>query len=58
MNKSFCNYLSIGIDARIGYTFDKYRTTSRFLNLIVYGAIGLGKSCDKSMPIEDYISRL
>jgi hypothetical protein len=50
--------MSVGIDGRIGYTFDQYRTTSRLLNLIVYGAIGIGKSCAKAMPVSNYISRM
>lgn len=58
LHKTFCNYLSMGIDGRIGYTFDKYRTKSRFLNLLVYGAIGVKKMFDREMLLEDLISRM
>ena len=58
LSKAFCNYMSLGIDGRIGYTFDKYRTASRFMNLLVYGAIGAKKMFDKAMPLDKYISRM
>jgi len=38
-----CNYFSFGIDARIGYGFDKSRTNSRVLNKGVYCWEGMKK---------------
>ena len=39
----FCNYLSIGIDARIGVGFDKNRTKSRLCNMFMYACEGFKK---------------
>ncbi|KRX07365.1 ATP-NAD kinase-like domain [Pseudocohnilembus persalinus] len=36
LNKTFCNYFSTGVDARIGIDFDKNRTKSRIGNLCCY----------------------
>lgn len=38
-----CNYFSFGVDARIGYGFDKKRTSSAFCNKIVYCCEGFKK---------------
>jgi diacylglycerol kinase (ATP) len=46
--KDFCNYFSFGIDAKVGYSFDKHRTGSRICNLLTYGVIGLFKSLTKT----------
>ena len=34
LKKSFSNYFGIGIDARIGYSFDKYRTRAYKLTVL------------------------
>lgn len=43
--KAFTNYCSVGLDGRIGYSFDKHRSASRGMNLCIYGCIGCGKAC-------------
>ncbi len=43
--KSFINYLSLGYDARVGYGFDKSRSSSRCLNKFIYFWEGLKKNC-------------
>lgn len=43
IQKSFVNYFSFGIDAKVGYSFDKHRTSSRIGNLAMYGALGVVK---------------
>jgi diacylglycerol kinase (ATP) len=45
IKRSFSNYFSLGIDARIGYSFDRRRTKNKFANLICYGCIGFWKWC-------------
>ncbi len=50
--RNFANYCSFGGDGRVGYSFDKYRTNSRILNLLVYTALGLVKVCKKIPKIE------
>lgn len=56
--KSFSNYCGVGIDARVGYTFDKYRTRSVLANLMCYGCIGFAKMFKKSRRIEDLIDNM
>lgn len=41
MYKTFSNYVGVGIDARVSYHFEKRRTPSKFINLMLYGCIGL-----------------
>ena len=48
----FCNYFSFGIDGKIGYSFDKRRTKSRALNLMVYGTMGLVKAATKTKTLQ------
>ncbi len=43
LRRSFSNYFSVGIDARIGYSFDRHRTKSVFTNLLCYACIGIVK---------------
>ena len=51
ISKNFCNYFSFGIDGKVGYEFDKYRTKSRLGNLAVYGAMGIASNFSKIKPI-------
>jgi hypothetical protein len=41
----------VGIDGKIGYSFDMHRTGSRIGNLAVYGAMGFVKSFTKTKNI-------
>jgi hypothetical protein len=56
--RSFCNYFSFGIDGKIGYAFDKHRTSSRVGNLMVYGAMGLLKSATKTKSIKELVESM
>lgn len=51
IKKNLCNYFSFGIDGKVGYDFDKYRTTSRLGNLAVYGAMGIASNFQKTKSI-------
>lgn len=51
LSKHFCNYFSLGIDGKIGYSFDLHRTGSRLGNLAVYGAMGLVKSFTRTKTL-------
>lgn len=53
IRRHFCNYFSLGVDGKIGYSFDLHRTTSRMGNLAVYGAMGLVKSFTKTKNMSD-----
>lgn len=56
IKRSFSNYFSLGIDARIGYSFDKRRTKNAFVNLVCYGCIGLMKWLrGRSAPMDDLL---
>lgn len=55
ISKSFCNYFSFGIDGQVGYEFDKYRTTSRWGNLAVYGAMGIASNFQKTKTIGELL---
>lgn len=41
----------MGVDGKIGYSFDLHRTSSRFGNLVVYGAMGVVKSFTKTKTV-------
>lgn len=56
--RSFSNYFGIGIDARIGYSFDRRRTKKRLLNLLCYGCIGLFKWCRPSVHMDELIDTM
>ena len=58
IKRCFSNYCSVGIDGRIGYSFDKFRSSSRFMNLAIYGGIGIQKSFKKSKPINKIVDRM
>ena len=58
MKRCFSNYCSIGIDGRIGYSFDKFRSSSRFMNMAIYSGIGIQKSFKKSTPMNHMIERM
>ncbi len=55
IRKSFCNYFSFGIDGKVGYEFDKYRTTSRLGNLAVYGAMGIASNFQKTKTMGELL---
>lgn len=55
INKNFCNYFSFGIDGKVGYEFDKYRTTSRLGNLAVYGAMGIASNFQKIKTVGELL---
>lgn len=55
IEKSFTNYCGLGIDARIGWSFDKRRSKSRAVNLLIYAWIGLVKSCHRRIKMYDMI---
>ena len=52
ISKTFCNYFSFGVDGKVGYSFDKYRTNTRLGNLAVYGAVGAITHLQKSKSID------
>jgi hypothetical protein len=41
------NYFSFGVDAEIGYEFDKHRTKTRLGNMAIYGVMGLKTGMQK-----------
>ena len=51
ITKHFCNYFSVGIDGKVGYSFDLHRTSSRIGNMLVYGAMGIAKSFTKTKKV-------
>ena len=54
--RSFINYVSLGYDARIGYNFDRRRTTSRNGNKCIYVIEGLKKIfCNKTLAVQNFI---
>jgi hypothetical protein len=56
--RSFTNYCSIGIDGRIGYSFDRHRSNSRIINQFLYAAIGLSKFCDTAFKMHNLVSKM
>ncbi|KRX04589.1 ATP-NAD kinase-like domain [Pseudocohnilembus persalinus] len=46
--KIMCNYMSFGVDARIGLSFDRKRTTTRCVNQLVYAWEGIKQMCIKT----------
>ena len=54
----FCNYFSFGIEGKIGYAFDKRRTKSRTLNLVVYGTMGMVKAATKTKSIQELVDTM
>ena len=54
--RTFINYLSLGYDARVGFNFDKQRTTSRLCNKCVYFWEGFKKNfCRKTISIPGFL---
>lgn len=54
-----CNYFSIGVESRIGVSFDRYRTSSQFWNKIRYAAEGLKKSFFKhTLKVNEIVSQM
>lgn len=55
LKKTFCNYFSFGIDGKVGYSFDKYRTGTRIGNMAVYGAMGAKSQLEKNKDIDQLV---
>jgi diacylglycerol kinase (ATP) len=55
MNKKMCNYFSFGVDSRIGFGFDKNRTTSVLGNKCVYCWEGFKKMFIRTAKIKDVV---
>lgn len=54
--RSFINYMSLGYDARVGFNFDKNRSSSRFCNKCTYFWEGLKKNfCRKTQPVSSFL---
>lgn len=58
LKRSFSNYLGVGIDARIGYSFDKHRTRNVFTNLLCYACIGIFKLFKRSNKMDELIENM
>lgn len=58
ITKTFCNYFSFGIDGKIGYSFDKYRTKNRLGNYAVYGAVGAWNQISKNMTMDHLLEHM
>ena len=57
--RKMSNYCSIGVDARIGFGFDKKRGKSRSFNKLIYGWEGLKKFfCQKLVKMKSVINKL
>ncbi len=56
--KMFCNYISIGIDSRIGLGFDKNRTKSRICNMFMYACEGFKKAFINTSKIKQVVKNL
>lgn len=50
-----CNYFSFGVESRIGYGFDKFRTSSVCGNKCVYCWEGFKKMFLKTTKINDLV---
>jgi len=55
MTKKMCNYFSFGVDSRIGFGFDKHRTTSVLGNKCVYCWEGFKKMFIKTARMKDIV---
>lgn len=56
--RKLSNYCSIGIDARIGFGFDKNRTKNRMCNKIVYAWEGIKKFLRPTLKMKSVIERM
>jgi hypothetical protein len=55
LNRGFCNYFGVGIDARICYSVELRRQKNKWLNLALYGCIGCCKLFKKIRPTHEAI---
>lgn len=40
LSRDFTNYCGFGMDGQIGYDFDKVRSESRAINMLMYAGVG------------------
>lgn len=55
MSKYVCNYIGFGLDARVGFGFDKLRQHNRFANKAVYAWEGMKKLLFKKKGVIGHI---
>ena len=52
LERGFCNYMGVGIDARIAYAVEMRRKENKWLNLMLYGCIGFCKLCQSIRSVK------
>lgn len=50
------NYFSFGMDARVGFNFDRKRSNFQLLNLIIYCFIGFCNRCKTIPSVEKVVT--
>jgi diacylglycerol kinase (ATP) len=54
--KSFSNYLGLGVDARVTYAFEMNRQSTRCCNMMVYACCGLANLCKSIQELKSSFS--
>jgi hypothetical protein len=56
--KRFTNYFSFGMDARVGFDFNRHRTQKQLLNYILYFLIGCFNEFRSIENITDIVAKM
>lgn len=56
--KRFTNYFSFGMDARVGYDFNRYRSERQLFNYALYALVGFFNKFRKIKNIQDIVSKM
>jgi diacylglycerol kinase (ATP) len=58
MERRMSNYFSIGVDARIGFNFERKRKKSRIGNKIIYFLEGMKRLCSPQLKVTDVVQKM
>lgn len=58
LSRDFTNYCGFGMDGQIGYDFDKVRSESRAMNMLMYAGVGILNLFKQPQAVENFVEKM